>query len=82
LEEENVVDGVKYYTKNFELLNQKGEVLKCSYVSDNLFNKKKTCIVYLHGNGGNKLEGLAYTQHLIPLKVDLFTFDFSGHGNS
>ena len=36
----------------------------------------------MHGNAGNKLEGTSYAQGLLPLGVDLFTFDFSGCGNS
>ena len=36
----------------------------------------------MHGNAGNKIEGLAYANSLIPAGMDLFTFDFSGCGNS
>ena len=36
----------------------------------------------MHGNAGNKHEGLSYAPVLLPLGFDLFTFDFSGCGNS
>lgn len=36
----------------------------------------------MHGNAGNKLEGLEYAKLLIPIGIDLLTFDFSGCGNS
>jgi alpha/beta superfamily hydrolase len=36
----------------------------------------------MHGNAGNKYEGLSHMNDLIPMGVDLFTFDFSGCGNS
>ena len=36
----------------------------------------------MHGNAGNKHEGKSYAPVLLPLGFDLFTFDFSGCGNS
>jgi len=38
--------------------------------------------VYCHGNAGNKMEGLAMADVLIPYGMDLLSFDFSGCGNS
>ena len=43
---------------------------------------QRPCVIYMHGNAGNKQEGTSYAQVLLPLGVDLFTFDFSGCGNS
>ena len=43
---------------------------------------QRPCVIYMHGNAGNKQEGTSYAQGLLPLGVDLFTFDFSGCGNS
>ena len=40
------------------------------------------CVIYMHGNAGNKLEGLSYLEYLLPLGINLFTFDFTGCGNS
>mmetsp|Transcript_423 Transcript_423/g.271 ORF Transcript_423/g.271 Transcript_423/m.271 type:complete len:88 (-) Transcript_423:404-667(-) len=37
----------------------------------------------MHGNAGNKLEGMeSYTDVLLSQGITLFTFDFSGCGNS
>ena len=36
----------------------------------------------MHGNAGNKYEGQSYADKILPLGIDLFTFDFSGCGNS
>ena len=43
---------------------------------------QRPCVVYCHGNAGNKLEGLVAADVLLPAGMDLFTFDFSGCGNS
>ena len=36
----------------------------------------------MHGNAGNKHEGNMYASQILPLGMDLMTFDFSGCGNS
>jgi len=36
----------------------------------------------MHGNAGNKNEGLTFAPYLMPHGIDLLTFDFSGCGNS
>ena len=40
------------------------------------------CVIYMHGNAGNKMEGLSYAQSILPTGVNLCCFDFSGCGNS
>lgn len=40
------------------------------------------CMVYMHGNAGNKNEADAYLPTLIANGICLFAFDFSGCGNS
>mmetsp|Transcript_17308 Transcript_17308/g.16512 ORF Transcript_17308/g.16512 Transcript_17308/m.16512 type:complete len:90 (+) Transcript_17308:223-492(+) len=41
------------------------------------------CVIYMHGNGGNKLEGLfSYAELLLQQGITLFCFDFSGCGLS
>ena len=40
------------------------------------------CVVYMHGNAGNKMEGLAYLDKVLPLGINFCSFDFSGCGNS
>ena len=36
----------------------------------------------MHGNAGNRLEGISLLNHVIPAGFALLTFDFSGCGNS
>ena len=40
------------------------------------------CVIYMHGNAGNKLEGLEHWRQLAEQGINLCTFDFSGCGNS
>jgi len=42
----------------------------------------RPCVIYMHGNAGDKNEGLTYAPYLMPLGIDLVSFDFSGCGNS
>jgi pimeloyl-ACP methyl ester carboxylesterase len=39
-------------------------------------------VVYLHGNAGTQLEGRAIVPHLVPRRVSVFLFDFTGRGLS
>jgi alpha/beta superfamily hydrolase len=43
---------------------------------------QKPCVIYMHGNAGNKMEGAEYVGMLAKAGIDLVTFDFSGCGNS
>ena len=40
------------------------------------------CVIYLHGNGGNKIEGLDYSQEFLLHGINFCCFDFAGCGNS
>jgi len=40
------------------------------------------CVIYMHGNAGNKMEGLSYWKELVAENINLCVFDFSGCGNS
>ena len=64
--------------------NKKKEELHCSFtrqagLSDSV---ERPCIVYLHGLTGNKNEGNKLAPLIIPLGINLLTFDFTGCGNS
>ena len=39
-------------------------------------------VIYMHGNAGNKNEANEYVDHCIERGICLFSFDFSGCGNS
>jgi len=40
------------------------------------------CVIYLHGNSGNKISGKTLIQYLLPEGIPLLTFDFAGSGCS
>ena len=58
--------------------------MHCSFTRPTNVEEGNTrpCLVYMHGNAGNKHEGNSMAHMVIPLGFDLFTFDFSGCGNS
>ncbi len=76
--------GILCKTDNFVINNAKGQKLHCSFTTQQNLDEgsKRPCIIYMHGNAGNKFEGQSYADKTLPLGVDLFTFDFSGCGNS
>ena len=76
--------GKAYKCTNFVIKNEKQENLHCSFttIQDLPEGTQRPCVVYMHGNAGNKHEGRSYAPVLMPLGFDLFTFDFSGCGNS
>ena len=39
-------------------------------------------VIYMHGNAGNKMEGLSYAGSIVKTGCNLCVFDFSGCGNS
>lgn len=59
------------------LLQQDGEALVEEEGQERL-----PCIIFLHGNSSCRLEALPLVPHLMPLKICLFCFDFSGCGIS
>jgi predicted alpha/beta-fold hydrolase len=64
----------------------KGEMISAVFVEPNndadRSGETMPCVVYMHGNAGNKMEGLAYANKVIESGVNLCCFDFSGCGNS
>lgn len=43
---------------------------------------KMPCVIYMHGNAGNKTEGFQYAGKLLKNGITLCCFDFTGCGNS
>lgn len=58
--------------------------MQCSFFTQSNLEEgvKRPCVIYMHGNAGNKMEGNSYAAQILPLGIDLLTFDFSGCGNS
>jgi pimeloyl-ACP methyl ester carboxylesterase len=76
----------EYKFESFMIANSKGEMLSAAFVEPadeaDRDGMNMPCVIYMHGNAGNKLEGLNYAEALCPLGINLCTFDFSGCGNS
>jgi len=74
--------GVMCTLQFLDVYNQDGIKMECVLASTRTDNTPRPCVIYLHGNAGNYLEGLSHASTVLSLGVDLFAFDFSGCGNS
>ena len=63
-----------------EVKNSRNEKIKLAHSKSS--DVSKPCIVYMHGNAGNLMEGQSYAHILGPKGFGLVSFDFSGCGNS
>ena len=76
-----MIGEVDVVRKDFKVNNNRGHDLFCSlYEPQNL--DTYPCVVYLHGNSGNRIEAEAAVNHLLPHGIGVFCFDFAGTGNS
>jgi len=65
---------------DFQVCLQNNRNLKSSiFTSNNL--RSSSCIIYLHGHSGNRLEGLQLAKLIVP-KMAFCIFDFCGSGKS
>ena len=75
-----------YKIESFQIANFKGEMLSAAFVEpekdEDRSGDTMPCVIYMHGNAGNKMEGLPYAINLVPQGINLCCFDFSGSGNS
>jgi len=74
-----LVDNKKFQRKDLHIRNTRGLKLKCSYFKA---PNSKGCVVYCHGNSGNRLEALSVLAVALKSSLDVFCFDFSGAGLS
>ncbi len=75
--------GIRYVQHVIAIKNDKGETLRCTFFEVvERPSEKMPAIIYMHGNAGNKLEAYEYASMLIDEGINLFSFDFSGCGNS
>jgi len=76
-----VAGDVKVAREDFEVINCEGETLLSSiYIPETA--KTGLCVVYLHGNSGNRLSGKAILKPLLERGIRVVSFDFAGTGNS
>ena len=80
------LDGKNFKYESFEVANPKGEKLQCSMfepaTDEDRSANEMPCIIYMHGNASNKMEGLQYAPLLASHGLNLVSFDFSGCGKS
>lgn len=64
--------------------NLKGDLLPGSFYPTPVenINERNTCIIYLHGNASNQMEGRFLIGLFPPVGISLFCFDFDGCGLS
>eukprot|EP00356_Strombidium_inclinatum_P002337 CAMPEP_0170480582 /NCGR_PEP_ID=MMETSP0208-20121228/1368_1 /TAXON_ID=197538 /ORGANISM="Strombidium inclinatum, Strain S3" /LENGTH=284 /DNA_ID=CAMNT_0010753155 /DNA_START=9 /DNA_END=859 /DNA_ORIENTATION=+ len=83
---DNTWGGKVYTIDSFWVPNAKGEKLSCSFVEPkddkDRSGESMPCVIYMHGNAGNKTEGFEYAEGLLSKGMNLCVFDFSGCGNS
>ena len=79
------IEGKFYMRKDIEILNKRNKKLQCSFwrpISEAEEDGKLPCVVYLHGNSSSRLESLVEIKYLLPTGITVFSFDFSGCGQS
>lgn len=64
------------------LRNKRGLLIYGSYYRAPKPRPTNPCIVYLHGNASNQIEGRYIVSLFVPLGISVFCFDFSGCGCS
>ena len=83
---QNPWGGKNYDIDSFQVPNAKGEKLSCSFISphepEDWTAAEMPCVIYMHGNAGNKTEGFEYAEKILAQGLNYCVFDFSGCGNS
>jgi cephalosporin-C deacetylase-like acetyl esterase len=77
-----LLKGTVYRRRDIELVNEQGYVLKCSWYLHEANTGRMPCVVYCHGNCGNRLESFDAVENLLPMGISVFSFDFAGSGLS
>lgn len=73
----------KIIRSDYQLKNKRGHLLQCSYFEPAIRPAKDLpCVLYLHGNGGCRLDAFPPVHTLLPMDICVFCFDFSGCGLS
>ena len=66
-------------------MNKQGYLLKCSHfepIDDERVDQKLPVVIYMHGNCSSRLDCIQTLNFLLPLNITVFSFDFSGCGQS
>ena len=74
--------GKQMIRRDFELINERGLTLVCSHWGPEERQPILPCVVYMHGNSSARVEAISQLTTVLSLGATLFSFDFSGSGNS
>ncbi len=66
--------------KNFKIPNEYNQLLHGTVINNRSMTNQ-VCVVFMHGYGSNKLQGLTLVE-LLPKDLDFCCFDFSASGRS
>lgn len=77
------IDGFGEITReDVSFQNLRGQAIVGSYYAAPSPIKGNPCVVYMHGNASNQLEGRFCVSLFLPIGISVFCFDFSGCGCS
>ncbi|KAJ0881009.1 putative acylglycerol lipase [Helianthus annuus] len=84
LDQEFMLKGKWFQRKDIEIVNSRGNVLKCSHYLPIVSPEGKPlpCVIYCHGNSGSRADASEAAIILLPSNITVFTLDFSGSGLS
>lgn len=76
-----ILAGKVYRRVDFDLQNDRSLTLKCSFFEADVSTPSR-CVVYCHGNCGNRMDSLEVIDFVLPQGMTMCAFDFSGSGQS
>ena len=77
--------GKTFIRHDYELLNKRGYIIKCSFLEYELESRETylmPVVIYLHGNSSSRIEGLRNAPELLKNGINIVMFDFVGCGQS
>jgi len=78
-------NNIIYTRTDYEILDFQGNILKLSFIEpdiDNRPSERMPCVLYLHENGGSRVQGLNMKLYLLKRNINICSFDFAGSGQS
>lgn len=84
LDQEFMLKGKWFQRKDIEIVNSRGDALKCSHYLPIVSPEGKPlpCVIYCHGNSGCRADASEAAIILLPSNITVFTLDFAGSGLS
>ena len=77
--------GKLYVRKDYELINKRGYLIKCSFLEQEIETREKylmPVVIYLHGNSSFRIEEFRNALDLLKNGINIVMFDFAGCGLS